>query len=231
MRKFPFRAATQAQRAHLEQLRRKNAWLEASLWCLYRPDSKGGYYRLRAPKWASAAERGFRRRATDWDPEKIKRNELGRLRREYEGGDLLALNEAYLLTVPKPRNWVEEMLSKRLAWQLEKSPEGRRRRKRLEREQVRFETFEWFRRHGCGWAEAMRLAALALDEGRTCGGESTVLHAHRDFKKRYGLAPRKPGTGPEPLKSGFEDMTPADLPGGPNEKTLHRILSAYRAEK
>jgi hypothetical protein len=69
-----------------------------------------------------------KRCATEYDPRQLTRADLERLRREFDRGERLAVNEAYILCCTPPRTplprWLAEALRKRLGGELKKSKPG-----------------------------------------------------------------------------------------------------------
>jgi hypothetical protein len=131
-------------------------------------------------------------------------DELERLRKGFEGGDPLNLNEAYLLcesySAANPQ-WIRAALHNRLEKELGQTEEGKRRWKRKQWQLLRWHTFNWFRHKGYRYGVAKKLAAEFLGiSGKT------VLEGHSDFRKRTGLP-----KGLQPLTRGFEDLTPAAM--------------------
>jgi hypothetical protein len=154
--------------------------------------------------------------AKDYDPKQLIRAELDRLRHEFDGGEPLAVIEAYVrcyeTRTALPR-WVATALAERLRDELNAigtrraasgkriTAPGERRAARLRNELVRWFTMDWFRRNGLNRTEAKWAAA----EFCRCSG-SKVNDAYINFQQKYGMSTR-----PEPVPRGAEEMTPADL--------------------
>ena len=144
-----------------------------------------------------------------------RREDLDRLRKEFEDGDLLALNEAFL-NYRFAQPWIAAALRARLRGELKSKLT-----KRAGREAMRWFTFLWFRDKGVPPEDAKALAGEICD----CDAE-TVYASYKAFKKKRKI-PRRLVL----LPRGFEEMTPADLPGGPRIKTLHKLLCDWAVGK
>jgi hypothetical protein len=146
---------------------------------------------------------------------------LETLRLEYEDGDPLALNIAFLLChslhwfIPP---WVPAGLAFRLKEEMRKSSpaalKSKKRIRRIEKQYARYETVMWFRRQGpgCSVEDALALTAKAFGKH-----ESTIRKTYKAFLKKHK---RLLGLPPSPSKPGW---TPADLPEGPDKATLLRL--------
>jgi hypothetical protein len=162
------------------------------------------------------------------------------LRKDFEAGDPLALNRAYLAGYG--HQWIKTALHDRLRRELDSHERKRAKRgeklseKREGRELLRWYTFNWFRRQGVGFDASKRLAAEALGGL----GESTIAHAYNIFHKKQGYEKGLPL-----VRQGFEAVNPEDLlnpdfsddpveylrQAAALKQRLRKLLADHRAEK
>jgi hypothetical protein len=138
------------------------------------------------------------------------RRDLERLRREFEAGDRMALNEAYVWHGGEAHRWVAEGLYFRLQDELEKSPRG----KRFERDFIRWFTYGWLRNKGLSQEDSKSLGGAICG----CGGETLYL-SYKHYRKERTFPH---GIQPEP--KGGEAGTPADVLGGPEDHILYQRI-------
>jgi hypothetical protein len=93
---------------------------------------------------------------------------------------------------------------------------------------IRYYTVRWLRHQKVKWDDVFSVAAEALD----CS-EVTIRRAYMKFKQTQMLEPMIQL--PEHLRDvnaeHVEHFAPFDLPLGPDEPTLYRVLDKYRADK
>jgi hypothetical protein len=140
------------------------------------------------------------------------RDDLERLRREFEDGDPMALNEAFLHYGDQYR-WIRDGIYLRLREEFERSKRGRD----CERDFLRWFTYTW-----------LRIKDVPPDDAKSLGGAichcepDTLYGTYKNFKKKHKF-PR----GIQPEMQGGEDVTPSDVPGGCDSSLLYERISKW----
>ena len=143
-----------------------------------------------------------------FDPQKLNQEELALLRQEFEDGDPLSLNEAFLMCGKSMPAWVRDGLTRRLEEELwEESKKSKKKPRRKYREFARWATIDYYRRRGATYPEALRLTAEAYGMS-----ESQIEKDWKAIRQKRDLPERDYE---QPGPKGLDD-DPRDLIGGPD---------------